>query len=566
MTEYFNIVVGGEAGQGLLTVGNILSKALVRCGYHILVTKSYMSRIRGGHNTFAIRAGNTPVPGPQEQIDLLVALNNETADFHRDELSASGRIICDGSSGAEGEAIVSAPLSELGGKKTANIAALGVISGLLGLDTEVVLGTMTDTFGAKHPEMEEANRSAFAQGREWAENNGGAVEKLFQPENPEKRMMFDGNQSIALGAVSAGVKFCSFYPMTPATSIVQSLVDFKDKAGLEVLQVEDEIAAVNMALGAAFAGKPAMCATSGGGFALMTEGVSLAGITETPIVIAVAQRPGPATGLPTRTEQSDLEFVLRGGHGEFPRAVYAPSTVEDCFHVTRKAFEVAENYQGSTFVLTTQYLADSLRSVDPMDESDFDPVCPKLASPDEVAVPYERFAFTESGVSPRLAPGMSAHVVVADSDEHTPDGHITEDLDVRVRMVTKRLKKEEGIRRDVLPPEFYGPDSPEQILVTWGSAFGAAKEACDMLNAEGLSTGVLNFTQVWPLVPELFLDRLEDAETVIFVEENATGQFRRLIRSETGFNGTGAILRFDGLPMSAGYIMNYQENEGSNGN
>lgn len=559
MSQYYNIMIGGEAGQGLLTLGNILCRALVRCGYSILVTKVYMSRIRGGHNTFSIRVGKEDVPGPADKVDLLIALNEETIDIHKNELSENGWIVCDASLEKEGEGIVGVPFSDLSKKKFHNIAALGVVSALLGLDTGTVTGTMKDTFGEKHPEMNDQNEEAFKSGISWA-GDQDVANGFFEAASAGRQMAIDGNSAIAVGAVSAGVKFCSFYPMTPATSIVLGLIQAHKKAGVEVLQAEDEIAAINMAAGASFAGAPAMCATSGGGFALMTEGVSLLGMTETPLVIAVAQRPGPATGLPTRTGQSDLMFVLHGGHGEFPRAIFAPSSIGDCFHLTRKAFELADLYQGPVFILTNQYLADSIRSAPSFGKSDFEPVCPKIASGDEVEIPYKRFAFTASGVSPRLVPGRTEHLVVVDSDEHTEDGHITEDLAVRVKMVDKRRRKEAGYRENFVPPSYTGGESPDLLLVTWGSAFGAALEASRRLNEKGTKASVLNFTQVWPLVSDTFLDRLKSAGNVVCVEENASAQFSRLLRQETGFEADRNILRYDGLPITAGYIIDNLEN------
>mgnify|MGYP006284431465 FL=1 len=554
MSQFYNIVIAGEAGQGLLTVGNILSKALVRCGYPILVTKAYMSRIRGGHNTFAIRAGDAPVPGPGGTIDLLVALNAESVEIQGDYVSEQGLIMCSGDVNTDRKNVLRVPFDELADKKTENIAALGVISGLLDLDTETVLGTMTDIFGSRHPEMEEKNREAFTGAESWTRDQETNVSGFFKAPEDEKKLLLDGNQAISLGAVSAGVKFCSFYPMTPATSIVQALINCKKEAGLEVLQVEDEIAAVNMALGAAFAGKPAMCATSGGGFALMTEGVSLAGITETPLVTVIAQRPGPATGLPTRTEQADLEFVLCGGHGEFPRVIFAPATVEDCFHLTRKAFALSDRYQTPIFILTDQFLADSLRPVAVFEDADLNALCPVLSSSEDVETPYKRFAFTDSGVSPRLVPGQSEHLVGADSDEHSEDGHITEDHDTRNRMVEKRLKKMDGIRSEVIAPRVEGDDNPDLLLVTWGSTFGAVLEAADILREQGTSTAVMTFTQVWPLVPDQFTDLLEQAKKTVCVEQNATAQFRKLLRRETGINMDAVVLRYDGLPMTSSYI------------
>jgi len=309
-----------------------------------------------------------------------------------------------------------------------------------------------------------------------------------------------------------------------------------------------------MALGASFAGAPSLVATSGGGFALMVEGVSLAAMTETPVVIIVAQRPGPATGLPTRTEQGDLEFVLHAGHGEFPRAIFTPGSVESCFHLTRRALELAERFQGPIFLLTDQYLADTARAVVPFDLEDLAPVTP-LGTSAPPSLPYRRYALTDDGVSPRLLPEQSGHLVVADSDEHTSDGHITEDLKVRVQMVDKRRRKLEGLRAAVIPPKYQGDANPDLLLVTWGSSQGPVLEAADILGSKGQKVATLCFSQVWPLVAEHFWDYLQVAKQVVGVEGNAGGQLARLIRRETGFLISRQVRRYDGLPLTPEYIL-----------
>lgn len=548
-----NILIGGEAGQGLVTVAQILSKSLVRSGYFIVVTQSYQSRIRGGHNSFAIRVGTEELIAPQESVDLLVALDKDTVDLHRAELSSSHLVMLDEAFGIDGDSILRVPFEELAQERFSNIAALGVVSTLLGLDKGLVIKTIEDFFGKAHLDAAEENRGTFERSFRWASEHPMAFEKLTQINDPSGRLMMNGNEAIALGALSAGVRFYSFYPMTPATSIGLNLAAHAQKMGLIVEQAEDEIAAINMALGASFVGAPSMVATSGGGFALMVEGVSLAAMTETPVLIALAQRPAPATGLPTRTEQGDLEFVLHSGHGEFPRAIFAPGTVEDCFHLTRRALDQAERYQGPMFLLTDQFLADSYRAVEPFDVEKLAPV--HTGTEVSKSTPYQRFAITESGISPRLLPGATENLVVADSDEHTEDGHITEELSVRKQMVEKRLTKGEGIRAEVIPPEWEGETNPDLLLVSWGSSKGAVKEAAAHMRSQGAKVAVLHFSQVWPLVPEHFVGELESAAQVVCVEGNAFGQLARLIRRETGFHIQKKVLRYDGLPITPEYIL-----------
>ncbi|MEE9120740.1 MAG: 2-oxoacid:acceptor oxidoreductase subunit alpha [Syntrophobacteria bacterium] len=549
-----NLLIGGEAGQGLVTLGQLLAKSLVHAGYSILVTQSYQSRIRGGHNTFAIRVSTEAVVAPRESVDLLVAMNAETVTLHKGEVADDGLIIADEAYGAESDGCLLVPYQRLEETRYANVVALGVVSLLLGLDQELVARTLYDAFGKKDAQIAEKNEQALTKAYNWGGQQTVDFPRLPAVDNPVKRLLMNGNQAIAMGALSAGLKFCSFYPMTPATSIVLDLAAQAGRMGLVVEQAEDEIAAINMAIGASFAGAPSMVATSGGGFALMTEAVSLAGMTETPVVIVVAQRPGPATGLPTRTEQADLEFVLHSGHGEFPRAIFSPGTVEECFWLTRKSFEVAAKFQGPVFLLTDQFLADSSRAVTPFDLDNLEPIDPGIET-DASSLPYSRYAITPSGVSPRLLPGMTKHLVVAGGDEHPVDGHLTEDLNVRNLMVAKRLRKEQGIMEEVVPPEFQGDERPDLLLVTWGSNKGSVLEAAAQLGNDSTRVGILHFSQVWPLVPDRFLGHLESAAKVVCVEGNVYGQLARLIRRETGFSVHGRVLRYDGLPITPEYIM-----------
>lgn len=553
-----NVVIGGEAGQGLVTVGQLLAKSMVRSGFEILVTQSYMSRIRGGHNTFTIRCGVGTISAPREPVDLLIALDRETISWHAAELAPGATIVVDAALFAEVDlpctSCLKVPFSDLSKARYHNVVALGVAGALLGLDRDMLLAAVESLFGKKHPEVTEENRKALDGAYGWTVTQNQEALKLPVQERAPQRLMMNGNEAIALGAMAAGVKFCAFYPMTPSTSVALTLAAQARNQGLVVEQAEDEIAAINMAIGASFAGAASMVTTSGGGFALMVEGVSLAAMTETPVVIVVAQRPGPATGLPTRTEQGDLELVLHAGHGEFPRAILAPTDIEECFHLTCQAFFWAERFQGPVFVLTDQLLADCYRAVTPFD-LDQVPLLRVGSDPNEVAAPYRRYALTADGISPRLLPGMSSHLVVADSDEHTEDGHLTEDLGVRKQMVEKRFRKLQGLLAEVIAPSYQGDDQPECLLVTWGSSRGAVLEAAAELRQAGKRIATLCFSQVWPLMPDQFLARLQAAGEVVGVEGNATGQFARLIRRETGFHIRRLVLRYDGLAITPEYIL-----------
>jgi len=558
-----NILIGGEAGQGLATLGETLTRALVRAGYSVVVTQSYESRIRGGHNTFAIRVSTNEIQAPREMFDILVALHSETLELHRGELSSGSTVIVDADLASEDSGFIRVPFKELGSVRFENVTALGVVTAVLGLDQRIVAGVLEDFFAKRGREQIAANLDALEKGFRWIWGREKDLSRLQAPDNRVPGLMMNGNEAIALGAMSAGVKFCAFYPMTPATSIAINLAGNAEAMGIIVEQAEDEIAAINMAIGASFAGAPSMVVTSGGGFALMTEGVSLAAMTETPVVIVVAQRPGPATGLPTRTEQADLEFVLHAGHGEFPRAVFAPGSVEECFHLARKAFETAEQFRGPVFLLTDQFLADSYRSVERFKLDELPPVN-SCAGSVVMTRRYRHYAVTDSGVSPRLFPGLSEQcgapyssdlLVCADSDEHTESGHITEDLSLRKTMVEKRLRKLEGMKTKIVPPDMQGDPDPDVMLICWGSTKGSVLEAAAELRARGLSVATVHLSQMWPLAPEQLVQVLSSAKLVASVEGNATGQMARLIRRETGFAIEKRILRYDGLPITPEAIL-----------
>jgi 2-oxoglutarate ferredoxin oxidoreductase subunit alpha len=549
--KFVNILIGGEAGQGLQTIGSIFAKSLVRSGFSIHVTQTYESRVRGGHNTFSIRVGPEKVLAGQEAIDILIALNEETIDLHQKDLTKSGLVIGDGDWKRKGKNWIALPLKEFGEKTYWNTACMGVASGLIGLDEHVVAKAIEDTFGK---ERSKENWKVLEASYHWLKEQSLDWQKFPDIPRPAKHLVMNAHEAVALGAISAGLKFCAFYPMSPSTSIAQALIDWAKDMDLVIEQAEDEIAAINMAIGASYAGAPSMVPTSGGGFGLMVEAVSLAAITETPVVIVIGQRSGPATGLATRTEQSELGFVLNAGHGEFPRAVFAPGTIEECFHLTRKAFELAEKYQGPMFVLTDHFFADSYRDIKPMDVSKLSFVRPQ-GDPSSAKTPYLRYRITRNGISPRLLPGLTKHLVVADSHEHTENGHLTENLSVRPKMVDKRLRKGDGIRSEVIPPDFQGDRKADALLISWGSTKGAAEEAAIQLRSRKKRVATLHFSQVWPLVPDQFVKHLEQSKQVVCVESNATGQLAQLIRKETGFFIGKRISRYDGLSITPQYIL-----------
>ncbi len=551
-----SIVIGGEAGQGLVTIGDMLVRTLIRSGYGVLVAQHYMSRVRGGHNTYNIRVGAGDVLAPTDDVHVLVALDQRTVTEQGPRLG-DGLLILDERLDPGSLNALRVPFAALAGRPLyENIAALGVLAALLGLERAPVDRLVGEAFHKKGDDVITRNLEVLEAAWRWASDHRAASEPLSAPEGPTGRMMLQGNEAIALGALAAGVKFCAFYPMTPATSVAQNLILHAERMGVVVEQAEDEIAAMNMVLGASYAGARALVPTSGGGFALMTEGVSLAGVMEQPVVIVLAQRPGPATGLPTRTEQADLDLALYAGHGEFPRVIFAPATPEDCFHLTYAAFDLAERFQIPAFVLTDQYLADSYRPVAPFDLD----ALPPLAEPDfstdkgPEGDRYKRYELTESGISPRRIPGFSKSLVLADCHEHTEQGYITEDAGLRIAMSDKRLRKGDGLRSMALPPRCFGDEAPDLLLACWGSSEGAVVEAAQRLRARGRKVGVLSFTQVWPLEPSQFLSRCGEASEVVCIEGNATGQFSRLLRLAGVVVGR-TLLRYDGRPFTPEWIV-----------
>jgi 2-oxoglutarate ferredoxin oxidoreductase subunit alpha len=361
--------------------------------------------------------------------------------------------------------------------------------------------------------------------------------------------LISASDTIPLAAVYAGCRFMSAYPMTPSTGIITFLAREQERLGVFTEQAEDEIAAINMAIGAGYAGARSMTATSGGGFALMVEGISLAGMTETPLVIVLAQRPGPATGLPTRTAQGDLLFAIHAGHGEFPKMVLAPSNPEDAFYQTVRAFNLADKYQMPVIIMTDQFLADAHFSIQ---DFDLNRITPEsfLADPSKQDE-YKRYRLTEIGISPRLFPGQSEHLVCVDSDEHDEDGHITEDLQGMAKpMAEKRLTKLKNLQKEMDRPEEVSLEKAKTVFIGWGSSRGAILEAMDLLEQDNEPTGLIHFSELWPLPDYQF----PEGKTYWTVENNISGQLARLLRSEYGLEIKGTLGRYDGLPLTAEYI------------
>lgn len=546
----FTFCLCGEAGQGLQSIGNILLTALGKSGWDVHAYQDYESRVRGGSNFFQIRVADHTLGTFREEVDLLVALASSAHRQFADKLQAGGIAVHPGpASGMQGEVVADFQnLAETAGgsPKMASAAMAGFVWAFLAADIGALAAELETFFSRRGAQMVTGNLKAaqagFDLGRRYAE-------RVPEPPRPAgRRLLLRGNDAIALGAMAAGVKYVSAYPMTPATSIVEFIAARAQEAGILVEQAEDEIAAINMALGAAYAGARAMTATSGGGFCLMTEAVGLAGSAEIPVVIVNGQRPGPSTGLPTRTEQGDLLFAIHAGHGDFPRAVLAPATVEDCFYIMGHAFNMAEEYHVPVIVLTDQHLADSFQTIPPLDSEAIEIRRGPLAT---AARDYRRYSLTDSGVSPRLFPGSEPAVVVIAGDEHDEEGHLIEDAPTRIAMMEKRMAKMRGLRDNALSPRAEGSSTPDLVLITWGSVWGAAREAVENFGEEKVR--LLHLPQLWPL-PEAKLKALLPPSCPIWtVEGNYSGQLARLLRMH-GIDVAGSVRRYDGRPISARQI------------
>jgi len=557
-----NILIGGAAGQGVHSITLPLAKTLMRQGCWVLGTQDYQSRIRGGHLFNKIRLADQPLFSSREGVDLLIALNQETVALHHRELSPRGLIIYDASEVKELPSSIPALalspetlLPEAQGKAeiAVNAGACGAVLGLLKVPLGPLLALLKEAFEDKGREVVEWNVQAATRGYEQAGAQAFGFSLAGVSPAPEPRLLISGHEAMALGALAGGLQFISGYPMTPWTSLLNAVAQRAPRYQVVVEQAEDEIAAINLAIGASYTGARSLVGTSGGGFCLMTEALGLAAVTETPLVIVVSMRPGPSTGLPTRTEQGDLSFVLYAGQGDFPRAVLAPGTPAQGFALMAKALNLADRWQLPVFLLTDQYFADTQFTHLPGEFPEVR-VDRGLATGPAPGV-YQRYAYTPDGVSPRRLPGFGPELVVADSDEHTPDGHLTEDLAVRVQMHDKRLGKLKGLVQELGGITSAGaPDAP-LTLICWGSSLGPVQEAVARLQAGGTPARMVHLSELWPFPAAAVAAALSKSKKLVMVEMNATGQLHRLLRQETGIKADHLVLKYDGAPFTPEYIL-----------
>lgn len=562
----YTIKIGGEAGQGIQTIGDTLARVFARSGYHVFTHQDYESRIRGGHNFFQIRVSDKPISASRENLDILLAFDRASISEHLKEIKEDGQLVYDSSilgsieqkSNYHKINIFDIPFTKIaiengGNKVMSNTVAIGATLGMLKMELELLNNIIKDTFKKKGEGIIQANINTAKAGYEYAIMN--CLTCRFIPANTSKpKMILNTIEAIGLSAIASGCKFYSAYPMTPSTGIMNFLADKEKEYGIIVEQAEDEISAINMALGASFAGVRAMTGTADGGFALMVEGLSLSAMTETPIVICIGQRPAPATGLPTRTEQGSLLFVINSAHGEFPRIVFAPGNPEQAIYLTNKAFELSEKYQIPVFIMFDQYLADSSWTYEKIDLNKIQYIDYRIRKTELMNLKeYKRHKITETGVSPLGIPGESIHLIVTDSDEHNEEGHLVEDPETRIKMVQKRLfKKLPLIKQEIAAPLFYGNPEPDIILTGWGSTYGIIKEVVDTLSNQ-YKIAMLHFSEVYPL-PDLnkfnYVSLLVNTKLSICIEQNATSQFARLLRAETGYEFKTKINKYDGRPFT----------------
>lgn len=557
--DIFTIKIGGQAGQGIKMAGLTLAKVAVRSGYNIYTHTEFASLIRGGHNVMQINISAREVTAPSKKTDLLIALNQETIDLHGDELTKDAVLIFDedhhlgNSKIKETVNVCKIPLSRLakkagGAEVVSNTVALGAVVALLSGKLELLQNLLAEELTG---DIARVNMQAAREGYEFTLQNFPTViikETLKQRLEAEK-IVINGNEAVALGAITGGLKFVSIYPMSPISGILTVLASLQEKYNFIYKQPEDEISAINMAIGAAFAGARAMTATSGGGFCLMTEGYGLAGMTETPLVIIEGMRGGPATGLPTWSEQGDLRFILHAHQGEFPRIILAAGDVREVFYLTAEAFNLADKYQTPVVVLTDKNICESDQSFEAFEIGSYNIDRGKLV--EEKLSNYRRYAPEADGISHRALPG-SGNFWVSNSDEHNSSGFSTEEIKDRVEQMNKRMAKLTTCAASDMPaPQLYGPEDADFTIVSWGSCKGSIIEALKSFN----NVNYLHLTWMSPFPTSAVKTILTKAERIIGVEANYSGQLISLIREKTGIEITEKLLKYDGRPFYPEEIM-----------
>jgi 2-oxoglutarate ferredoxin oxidoreductase subunit alpha len=547
------IRIAGAAGQGIQTAADLLGRSLSRAGSFVYLYNDAESRIRGGLNFSHLRCSDQPLHGISQQVDILVALTDAAVTEFAHLVAKNGIILCNRENTHPRTApfTLASLLAEIGNEKALALLSAAIICALLDIPKELVEALVRDHFGSG--KVLDSNLLALELGYRKARDLDNAARfRLAHTPPKAPRLWLAGHESVALGAIAGGVRFVASYPMSPSTGTLTDLADWAHEASLVVEQAEDEIAAINMVAGASYAGARAMTTTSGGGFCLMTEGVSLLGMIEVGGVILIAQRPGPATGLPTRTAQGDLRLALHAGHGAFAKAIFAPKNLQECYELTARAFDVAERFGCPVFVLTDQLLQDSQATMDAFSTKDLSRKRGLLTKEQlEEMSSYRRYELTDSGVSPQAAPGISQHVVVVDSDEHDMDGHLTEKPIIAEQMAHKRLRKIASLKSSLdFEPVIEGQKSSPHLVISWGSSYETLKEARNQLKKKNVLFAHLHLSQVWPLPEERLKALFAKYDRIILVENNVVPELGALLCECTLRKHDVFINRFDGRPFS----------------
>ncbi len=567
----FALAIGGAAGDGIATPGNILARIFVRRGLHLNAYNAYQSIIRGGHIFLTVRVSDQEIYSHGDKLDLLLCLNQDTMNRHLGLMRAGTRVVFNSDTikpgeAAEGAELCPMPVAELSdnsrNKLVQNTVALSVTLFLLGMDFKTLEDALTLQFKRKGQEMVDENVGVARKGFAYAKAN-------FEPypdpisEGAKPLAVWTGNDALAMGGAAAGVKFYSAYPMSPATGVLHWMAKNTRELGIMVRQVEDEISVANMAIGAAHTGSRAMCATSGGGFALMTEAIGMAGMMEVPVIFINVQRAGPSTGVPTKTEQGDLWQILGASQGDFQRFIVAPKDALDAFNTIPELFNLVDKFQCPGIVISDLLISEGTFSADP-DAIDMHPridrgeLITKPGSP-ESNDGYMRYKDTESGISPRAIPGLEGYVHVVATDEHDEDGVLISDEFTnphkRRKMVEKRARKFEKVVSEIAAPELEGPPDADVTLIGWGSTIGVIREAVEQLKEKGVTANQLAVKWIVPLHAQAITDIVNHAKKTIIIENNHSGQFFRYLRSETGLDVDGHIRKYDGEPFMPHHIV-----------
>lgn len=563
------LAIGGAAGQGIATPGNILARLFVRRGLSLYAYNAYQSIIRGGHIFLTIRVSDEPLDNHGDKLDLLLCLNQDTMNRHLGLMGPGGRVIFNSDSidpskageCAEGVHLCPVPVAELAGKSrmVQNTVALGVITSLFGLDFEDLSDALTLQFQRKGQSVVDENVGSAQAAFDYACTNFEPFEDLL-PTGPKPLAVWTGNDALAMGGAAAGVKFYCAYPMSPATGVLHWMAKNARELDIMVRQVEDEIGVANMTIGAAHAGCRAMCATSGGGFALMTEAVGMAGMMEIPVVFINVQRAGPSTGVPTKTEQGDLWQCLGASQGDFERFIVAPRDALDAFNTVPELFNLADKYQCPGILLSDLLISEGTFSVDP-DAINMQPEIDRgeIITTSSDTDGYQRYKDTESGISPRAIPGLEGYIHVVATDEHDEDGVLISDEFTnphkRRAMVEKRARKFKAALSQIEEPQLEGSDDAEVTLIGWGSTRGVINEAIELLKEENVVANQLSIKWIVPFHAETVSQVINNSKRTIIVENNYSGQFFRYLRSETGCDVDGHIRKYDGEPFMPHHIV-----------